>query len=136
LDLFHHFKSLHGTSYPQQIPPAVTKPCPKSVEAHCWRQRLDGIRFARIGARLTTAPAPLTRAGLLLGTGSQDGRFDVNAVKRKGGIENMETFILDKIKALGLKKWYPTLPITKTNDEERVGSRSQGIIPEPIDFEE
>lgn len=135
LDLFHHFKSLHGNSCPQEIltTSVATAPGAWSTEPDMadagWRPiREDWSQVNDYHLLLPRVP------DFFLGPGAKTVVFGVNAVKWDGGIEDMETFILNKVKALGLKKIYPTMP-ENTTESEQCGE-TDVRIPRQIDFED
>ena len=137
LDLHHHFKSLHGTSCPQQILSCSMAALPEEYPRELLETKTGWRPIREDWSEVNDYHLLLPRVpDFFPGPGATTVVFGANAVKWKGGIEDMEDFVLEKVKALGLKKPYPTLPITKTKDEDRGKARSQGIIPLPIDYEE
>ena len=130
LELFHHFRSRHGTSCPQEIL-STSKPTTPGAYPIAPDQGESGWRSIRedwsqvTDYHLLLPPVP----DFFIGPEAKTAVFGVNAVKWEGCIEDVENFVLDKVKALGLKKAYPTLPITKNRDKDRSEAGSQSIMP-------
>ena len=110
LAMYYHFKSRHGSSCAHEIKIAASA---DELAEKDWQAVQEGKWSEVNDSHLLRPRVP----GFFLGPGSKTIVFGVNAAKYEGGIEDIESYVLEKVKKLNFVAHFKT-ESNYTCDEE------------------
>ena len=110
LAMYHHFKSKHGSSCAHEIKVAAS---PEGLAEVEWKPVQEGKWNEVNDFHLMRPRVP----DFFLGAGSKTVVFGVNPAKYDGGIEDIEAYVLEKVKQFKFLPLFKTEPNFAHDDE-------------------